>query len=84
MEEDAQGRSGDAPEEGSMVDKAKVLAEDLAEKAKPVMDKAGDVAGDLAEKAKPMMDKAGEVAGGLLDKAKRMFEKDDAGDDAAG
>ena len=66
-------------------DKAKELASDLVEKAKPIMDKAGEVAGDLAEKAKPALDKAGEVAARALDKAKDWFKKDDGanGGDAA-
>jgi hypothetical protein len=77
--EDPQGEQG-------FVDKAKDVAEDLAEKAKPALDKAGEVAGELAEKAKPALDKAGAVATGLLGKAKRFFKKDDeaGGTPAAG
>jgi len=65
----------DADQGPSTTDKAKDLANDLLEKARPFVDKAGEVAGDLAEKAKPAMDKAGEVAGDLAEKAKPALDK---------
>jgi hypothetical protein len=69
--------TGDEKEQPGLVDKAKDVAEDLADKAKPALDKAGEVAGDLADKAKPALDKAGEVASDLFGKAKGFFKKDD-------
>ena len=83
-EEQADGAAGRTEGE-STVEKAKEIASDLADKAKPYMDKAGVVAGDLAEKAKPALDKAGVVAARALDKAKDWFKKDDdaGGGDAA-
>ena len=39
-------------------DKAKEVANDLADKAAPLRDKAAEVANDLAEKAEPLREKA--------------------------
>ncbi|MFI9386278.1 Rv0909 family putative TA system antitoxin [Kutzneria sp. NPDC052558] len=55
----------------SFFDKAKEMANDLAEKAAPLRDKAAEVAGDLAEKAEPLREKAApylEQAGEAINK----------------
>jgi uncharacterized protein YjbJ (UPF0337 family) len=53
--------------EDGFLDKAKGVAGEVVEKAKPAIDKAGHVAGDLVDKAKPAIDTA-------VDKAKPALE----------
>ncbi|MCD6020322.1 MAG: hypothetical protein K0R20_32 [Actinomycetia bacterium] len=61
-----------------LVDKAKEVAETVAEKAGPAMEKAKEVAGTVVEKAGPAMEKAKESATELVDKAKELLAtKDD-------
>lgn len=55
----------------SFFDKAKDMANDLADKAAPLRDKAAEVANDLAEKAEPLREKAApyiEQAGEAINK----------------
>ena len=53
---------------------AKEMADDLGEKAAPMMDKAKEMAGDLGEKAAPMMEKAKEAASEAFEKARDVAE----------
>jgi enoyl-CoA hydratase/carnithine racemase len=55
----------------SFFDRAKDMANDLADKAAPLRDKAAEVANDLAEKAEPLREKAApylEQAGEAINK----------------
>jgi ElaB/YqjD/DUF883 family membrane-anchored ribosome-binding protein len=73
MTDDKNG-SGEQPLAG-LVDKAKEVAETVAEKAGPAMEKAKEVAGNVVEKAGPAMEKAKEVAGNVVEKAGPAMEK---------
>jgi len=53
---------------------AKEMADDLGEKAAPMVGKAKEMAGDLGEKAAPMMGKAKEAASEAFEKAKDVAE----------
>ena len=51
-------------DEQSFLDKAKGIADDIAEKAKPAVDKAVVTAGELLEKAKDLLSKKDDGARG--------------------
>jgi ABC-type transporter Mla subunit MlaD len=71
-------RGGSVSEEqdaNGLLDKAKEVVDELAERSKPLIDRAVETAGELAEKAKPTLEQAREKAEPALEKAKPVIDR---------